>query len=114
MRPLWTYEVQRALSFRKLVSVAIFRERMAILAEAIVRTMNLSNLNYNNGSSRQPLPTSSTKEASKITKTAENSREPRPAQGSRTWRLSLEVAQLLAAAKSIFRISIMWYKTITQ
>ena len=94
MRPLWTYEVQRALSFRKLVSVAIFRERMAILAEAKA--------------------TSSTKEASKITKTAENWREPRPAQGNRTWRLSLEVARLLAAAKSIFRISIMWYKTITQ
>ena len=52
MRPLWTYEVQRALCFRKLVLVAIFREQMAILGEAKA--------------------TSSTKEASKITKTSEN------------------------------------------
>jgi hypothetical protein len=93
-QPRWTYEVQRAPFFRKLVLVAIFREQMAILAEAKA--------------------TSSTKAASKITKTSENRGEPRAAQGNRSWRLALEVAQLPAAAKSIFRISIMWYKTITQ
>ena len=58
--------------------------------------------------------TSSTKVASKITKTSENRGEPGAAKGNRTWRLSLEAAQQQAAAKSIFRISIMWYKTITQ
>ena len=94
MWPLWTYEVRRALCFRKLVLVAIFGERMATLVEAKA--------------------TSSTKEASKITKTSENRGEPGPGQGNRKWSLSLEAVQLLAAAKSIFRISIMWYKTITQ
>ena len=95
---LWTYEVvhcQRALYALKLVCRAseFVDNRTTMLAGAKT--------------------TSSTKEVIKITKTSEKREGLARTQGSRTRSLSLEVARLQARAKSIFRISIMWYKTTT-